>query len=66
MRGTPSFRGSIAGATLEGAHSITSYFSITDSSHKSLFSIHPTSGTCSVNFNELSPDVFNHLKKCKE
>ena len=45
MRGTPSFRGSVSGATFEGPHSIVSSFSITDSKHKELFTIHPTSVT---------------------
>ena len=62
MRGTPSYRGSLSGLTLEGSHSIVTSFSITDSSQNELFTVQPTSVTCSVDFNELSPSVCNYLK----
>ena len=62
MRGTPSYRGSLSGLTLEGSHSIATSFSITDDSQNELFTVQPTSVTCSVDFNELSPSVCNYLK----
>ena len=61
MRGTP-FRGSTSSVTFEGVYSIVSSFGIADLNHKELFTIHPTGGTCSVNFNELSTGVCNYLK----
>ena len=62
MRGTPSFRGGLSTPTLESSHSIVSSFNITDSNHKELFTVHPTSVSCYVAFNELSPTVCNYLK----
>ena len=65
MRGTPSFRGStsMCSITFEGVHSIISSFGIADSNHKELFTIHPTGVTCFVDFNKLSTDACNYLKK---
>ena len=62
MRGTPLFRGSLSSRTLEGEHAITTSFGITNSNNEELFKVTPTDVTCSVHFNELSPDVCNYLK----
>ena len=62
MRGTPSFRGSLSKPAIEGSHAIVSSFSVTDSSHNELFAVNLTRVTCTVDFNELSPDVCNYLK----
>ena len=62
MKGTPSFRGSISSRTFEGEHSITNSFSITNRNNENLLNVTPTAVTCSVHFNELSPNVCNYLK----
>ena len=62
MHGKPSYRGSTSSLTFEGVHSITNAFSIEDSNHNTLFTVQPTSVTCSVDFNDLSSDVCSYLK----